>query len=82
MALADVQGIITAARQAASDAQSRAANYSDNAQMAAGSTVDSGPITYPVKPSLPAISAPSVSLRSIFDDTKGEIGRASCRERV
>ena len=71
MALADVQGIITAARNAASDAQTRAATYSDNAQMAAGSIVDAGLITYPAKPVLSTLAAPSINLRSIFDDTKG-----------
>ncbi len=71
MALADVQGIITAARNAAQDAQSRAANYSDNAQMAAGSTVSSGVLTLPDKPTLPVISPPSIDLKALFDDTKG-----------
>jgi len=71
MALADVQGIITAARQAASDAQMRAANYSDNAQAAAGGFVSSGSILFPAVPTLNAPAAPSINLRSLFDDTKG-----------
>ncbi len=71
MALGDVQGIITAARSAAQDAQMRAANYSDNAQMAAGGSASLGPITYPLYPTLVVPTPPSVNLRAVFDNQKG-----------
>ena len=71
MALADVEGIITAARSAAQDAQARAASYSDNAQMAAGSIVSSGSLTPIGTPVLPTVVAPSINLKALFDDTKG-----------